>query len=496
MVIHDSIEMPEFSDAGDVQKWFAELSFDQNIKPDDLDDLIAKSTLAYKETMREALLSNTVNDETEIADNFIFVPQPHETVESVYDMVGCREVFRGMRSQYSESSTDNLEAAKRAIVDIYLARLNALLAGDFVILDTVANQAMLSGHTDVASEAKEMMPKGFRVALEGDRRSNAFNRIDYIRNGMGIDQRSYAPKISKKAVKSIVESPQNIRDSVADEKFTAAQIELLKNLQLQPDEIQSHVKSILEKIGKLNNYDEPIAQAKQRPSPIEDGTWQVLQSVGFGIDAARGIFEVPSKSRSLYSCLVTSVHELAHLDQAEADCKVGQELKIASLRGKRVLGIREAGADFAERQFEENLFGTSKPYSLAYANAFKILEQNGSLSSAAMEFYNTKLSEKRGANREQIATEAADRVLRLRRLGLNSQPLNYMEEVNLINGCRDLPLELQKRAIAVTCLDYPDQLRLHEFGLLPRATTDEIDWGELVIQEFTRRIEGLFGEKP
>ena len=105
-------------------------------------------------------------------------------------------------------------------------------------------------------------------------------------------------------------------------------------------------------------------------------------------------------------------------------------------------------------------------------------------------FYDARLRSQPNINLEKAAREASDRVLRLVRGGINSQPMVYAEESIMMHGLSEEDSDVQQRALAVTGLDLVDQVRLHRFGLLDVPTGTSIDWSEYIMDELKQYIPG------
>ena len=78
-----------------------------------------------------------------------------------------------------------------------------------------------------------------------------------------------------------------------------------------------------------------------------------------------------------------------------------------------------------------------------------------------------------GYNLQKAANLAVNRTLRLyRHGGFNSQTLDYAEQGLIVNALRNMkPEEAASFVIASGSFDIKDAVKLHKFGLLPKAET-------------------------
>lgn len=93
------------------------------------------------------------------------------------------------------------------------------------------------------------------------------------------------------------------------------------------------------------------------------------------------------------------------------------------------------------------------------------------------------------------ARKAAEKVLCLiRKGGISFQPLVYIEESILAYELKGQSADKQKRATVVTSFDVVDQVRLHEYGLLPEIPQDiSHDWSTIILRVMQPYINRALG---
>jgi hypothetical protein len=159
------------------------------------------------------------------------------------------------------------------------------------------------------------------------------------------------------------------------------------------------------------------------------------------------------------------------------------------------IGYAEDGsANMRQRKAEEELFGYRRSYADTYASALRAIESGGSIGDATKTFYKAKRSTMPDTSPQAAAKEAADRVFRLVRGGINSQPMVYAEESIIVNELSKASVAAQQRALAVTGLDLVDQVRLHTFGLLDVPAGGSIDWTTYIRDEVVHYMVPERGE--
>ena len=496
-ISHKNIEIPKFDTTEDVEWWALEAASDPNIDNNLLREVFNASTKAYKEKVADAIVNNTsLQDETFHCMSVVLDPQ--EAVGRARNLSETRAKLKEIISSLS-SEPSELDHAKRAITEIYLSKTNALIAEQIPILEYAATGASILGDEATAQAAFSAMPQNLREAIKADNFEKVFKRLDFLRNGLGVDENSQSSGVSENVISAIDEQRLAGHESTTP-KYTPEQIEKMKHFMLSPDQIAKHAENIFYEAGKLSKDASSATEAIARTGRASDNLWQVIQNPGkstFEVDGTRGLYKTTTQNTSLFNVLTVGyMHELTHVNQSESDQKIGAVLRIANTKGKRVSGIREAGANNSQREYSAKLTGSRSRPSMTYVNALRALEQTGSVASAIEAFYDAKLETDPGLDNRKAALEAADRVMRLTRMGgINSQPMVYAEQLLLAHEIKDMSPAAQSRATSVTCLDFTDQIKLHKYGLLPALDSEIIDWEPFVENEMSETIKEAIGSQ-
>lgn len=475
-------EITEFSSSEDVYKWLATSVRDSTIDEPTLLKMSKESANYYKQIVADLLVAGET-PEPSIMDNMSIVINPADTVKLSLSLVQARQFLHSMRHKYKEGG-DRLDGAKRALTDVYLAKVNSLVVSDITTLDYLVNQSNLIGDDDTKQIASELVNKGMRRLLDSNELKTLKN-LDYIRNGIGKDENGRTTAVDNMVVQE--DSSETGEAKLETPLFNQEQRDKLKAFKLDPPEMVKLYSRVLQKAGQLSSED-PSTWSPKRKHRAADELLQVVVNPtanSFAVLGISGAYKVASEPRSLFDIIVVGgAHELEHVNQVQNDRALGEKLSIAELKGKRVGMLRESGANFKQREAELALFGESKPIALAYARALQIIENDGGVFDATRAFFEEKRRITPNLDIKVIAKEAADRVLRLTlNGGINSQPMSYAEEIILNKELRFASPELKERAIAVTSLDLVDQVRLHKYDLLPALENQNIDWLGIILKE-------------
>lgn len=481
----EGVDMPEFHTSDDVYLWIADGVSNKSISPAILTSMAAKSSGVYKSKTAEALVNGDRLSEEDVESQSIVV-NPEVFVQTSIDLRNARKLLLEQRAQYARN-IPGVDGAKRAFVDVYLGKVNSLLAADIPVIDYLAVQSEMIGDEATQEAAMSIMPKGLRSALQSsEHRESTLRRLDYLRNGMGIDADGNATAVAKEV--RPIHSPERV-----EALFAPEQLKKLQSYMVAPEQMQTIFTNILASAGKLSN-EPPETWSVKRSHRASDELFQVVINptiATFAVDGRSGAYKVASGPRSLYDVMVVGgAHELTHINQVEAGVLLSQQLLIADLKGKRISMLGEAGANMNQRAAEQELFGGSKPIVMTYARALQALESGKGRVEATEAFYKEKLRAFPDIDPRAAANEAADRVLRItRKGGFNSQPMVYAEESIMIDELQHASLAMRERASAITSIDLVDQVRLHQYDLLPHMEQAAIDWMPLVLKELDPYIK-------
>jgi hypothetical protein len=480
---------PEFHSHEDVYKWIATAVHDGTIPVDTLRSAAKQSFESYQQKIARSLIDSEMPVDKEF-DSLSIVIQPETIVEQSKNSELTRRYLLDLRTNFKEGGQP-LDGAKRALIDVYLGRLNEVIAKNIPVADYLIHQSEMIGDEEGAQAIKSVLPSSVRSMLESNEmKRSLFKRLDYLRNGLAVNEEGESTALSGEL---LTIPPEAVETNETAAIFTPEQVAILKNTMVSPDEMQTIFSRILGRAGQLSQED-PETWTSKRKVRAADGLFQVIKNPGkltFEVDGTSGVYKVASEPRSLYDVLVVGgFHELSHINQAQADKRMGEVLRIAAVKGKRPSMIREGGANMKQRAGEQKLFGVSKPIALTYARALHALEHGGNLFDAVKAFYDEKRHIMPEVSEQKAAKEAADRVLRLvRQGGQNSLAMSYAEEGILIQELAGASSDMKERAVAVTGLDLVDQVRLHKYDLLPEVSDKGIDWSNLILEELAPYID-------
>ncbi len=451
-------------DADGVYDWFARTAKHNPSQALELTKLMAESyidTVADKLTSEAAVVPEEYEAKSRVIDPQALLAVAASTQEARAALLEQRSVYWEARNE------EGIDGAKSAIVDVYLGRVNSDLASYIPSLVTLREQSVLSGDIETAERATSLIPRGMLRALEeAHTKQRLVKRLDYIRNGIGESGEGTVSVVTQ----AVIESARDA-EFVEGAIFSREQAEALKQTFVDPEAMKTLFEAILERASLLAGPDDTPGNGKFKVLVNPDKST-------FAVNGVNGEYKVASRPQSLYKIItVGGFHELQHINQSLADGRLGRDLQIVRLKGKRVSMLREGGANAIEREAETRLFGYAKPISLTYAKALVELENGGSMLDAITAFAQEKMRVVEGTSALDAHKEAADRVLRMvRKGGLSSHVMAFAEEAILKREVADMEPDAQRRAAAVTGLDLVDQVRLHRYGLLPRVDDGDIDW--------------------
>jgi hypothetical protein len=478
---------PEFHSQQEVYQWAAKAIQEESIETDEVRAVAKQSAVAYKEKAAQALLSDSELT-NEDSDSMSLVLQPKSVIEQNISAEEARQYLLWLRKKHTADGGP-VDGAKRAVVDVYLARVNEVIAKSIPAVDYLIRQSRMIGDEQGMERAQNSLPSAVRSILDNDTsRQELFKRLDYLRNGLGVNEHG-STAVSDEVLRiNETEADTSEQESI----FTPEQTTILKQTMVEPAEMQAIFSRILAKAGLLSEEDSDT-WSTSRKNRARDELFQVVinpTKATFEVDGTSGVYKVASEPRSLFDVLVVGgFHELSHINQAQADRQLGETFQIANVKGKRPSMIREGGANMNQREAETRYFGKSKPFALTYARALQTLESGGSLFAATRAFYDEKRRIMPDTPAKTAAKEAADRVIRLiRQGGRSSQAMAYAEEGILSHELASASPAAKERAMAITSLDLVDQVRLHRYGLLPEIPNEGVDWSELVADELAPYI--------
>ncbi len=488
-LLAEDFDIPQFADRQEAESWLRQ-QLSVGVPGVKMRRLAKASMNHFNDMMIQRLVAGEAGEEMAVPQQVVV--EPAMLISQSKSMNETRQYLVGKRQELSNKAV-GLEGAQRAIVDVYLARINSQIAKNLVMLDELRVQADELGDMTTVSDIDSIVSPTFRQAFSNpETRDSVLQRLDFLRNGMADHREGGGTGVSPFLETVAHEVSDSGEKRIVEPRFNTFETERLMSYVVQPEEAKEVMRRVIERAGLLSQY-KPDESAVLRSDRPKDGLFQVIvdpTKQSYSVNGDQGLYKVSSVPVSLYKFLVVSgAHEPEHINQSQADRALGEQLKIAKIKGKRVAMLRESGANRIEREFEKKLFGVEKPFALTYARALSTLESGGDYFDAAKAFYEEKIKVFPDIQPETAAKEAADRTLRLLNFGCSSQAMAYAEEAIMQHEIRDLPSDAQARATAITGLDLVDQVRLHRFGLLPQSVGERIEWTNIVLDETQELID-------
>jgi len=448
---------------------------------DELRRMAKASMDAYVDAMTGALLADEDIDPLWL-DFRRLVINPESFIEVTTNLYRARDYLTTLRMSFCEGG--NLaDGAKRVVIDIYLAKVNAAIVGAIPSADALLHQSKMVADSDMEDRAGRLVPSAIRRSLlDNERRDEMFRRLDYLRNGLSVDDTGRSTAVTPKVIMAGGGDGSGVEyDSP---RLTHDQVERMKQVKLSPDQMAAIFTEILHRAGMLSS-EPPETWTPDRTVRASDDLYQVVinpSKSSFAVNGVSGVYMVASEPRSLYDVMfVGGFHELTHINQTQSDRALAGTLKIANLKGKRASMLRESGANVRQKAAEREWTGRQKPVALTYARALQALERGDGIMEATKAFFEEKCRLFPTMSRADAAKEAAGRVLRLiGQGGFDSTAMSYAE-----GGLFEAELEVASdsarlRAGAITSFDLVDQIKLHKYGLLPDVSAD-IDWSPHIV---------------
>lgn len=443
-------EIPPLSTAEDVREWFSRSAV-AGI-PREMFHALAKNSQKFFADQAVEKLAQGI--EEPIDDRYeLFNIDPATTVTQLTDFLRARNVLR-REGLLLADDVSNLGDAKRAILEIYIAKINHHIADYLPRAAQIVEQAQYEqqAYEPLMSAMIASMPKSLAQLIIGgvDRRSviqRFEHRLDLLRNGLANTPSALSSAVDTKLLDYTPAKAEQSEHSVP--LFSAEEITILQNTIISPENGALFIRALLDKNGR---HDWPVV-----PNPTKN-TYEA--------SPGKGMFLNTTIERSALELLVVGmIHEPIHIDQKVNADALAEVFKIAGLGGKRSGGIREEGAMREQRRVSDIFIGQqSHAPNLQYARAVHALEQGGGPLDAVEQFLPNNSV---GATKVRAAV---DRVIRLIRKGENTQPMVYAEGYLLDESLHNLEQQYPEVGVHHTTFDIPDQLRLARFGLLPETT--------------------------
>lgn len=407
---------------------------------------------------------------------------PAVLIAKINGLYANRRFIRTVRADLQQSLREHGDLAVEAklmVTDIYRDRVNAMLAEMYPGLQQLLQQVDAQPQEDRQQLLGLLSPVApmvnvARMALASEDIQPAFvRRLDYVRNGAGIDKEGrLTPIHSRMYEDAAVLNARADNAEPTDTVFTPEEIERLGQITIDADAMVELTNTYMRRIG-LQGWEAEM-RANRDSLKVSGVQEKVLVSAKFS--------KTPTQTEPTAGTVAIIEHEVGgekpgHVMQHVNARNNDQALQIGKspkYKGKRASALREPGGLTAEADAMKRYFGQERKMQVAYGKAMEVLLGGGSVCQAAAAFAIEHSADRPAmdeAQKDELYQLAADRVLRLRRNGgHNSQPLNYVEAATVRRVLETLDDDTQKVILAEANFDPVDMLRLHRYGLLPTNT--------------------------
>ncbi len=476
----EELKGQEFNSAEDFYQWYAE-----QINNGDLDKKraleIAKASQEYYENVVAEKIVNDEEIESELTENHQFVLDSEKLLKQMLNLNEAREYIKGIQEDLREND-DLISEAKKSYSKIVNNMIFNKIADRNPKAVVLLEQLKLSDNQESEQKIAEVesvtLPR-IKQYFEQDRKDEILEMLDFYRNGAGRSEKMN--KVFSKLHPDLKSQASLVN---SETKLSEQETKQLRLIKFTPEKTKQFFEQVIERAGLSRDQvgDNGI-------SVIIDKSKDTMSVDSNNLDDIK--IKVGKSNRSLEDIITVGLaHEFEHANQALARKKATESLRLFGLTGRRTSGLKEAGALRSENKARFEFFGATKARANTYGEALKALEETDNIGEAIKAFYQEKITYFPDMNRKKAAKEAANRLIRFMRFGgQNSQPLSYPEALIMEDTLADCDQNNQKRATILTSLNIADQVRLHQFGLLPKELGQEqTNWLEIGLKELKEEI--------
>jgi hypothetical protein len=390
-----------------------------------------------------------------------------------------------------------LAEAKRALVHVYVGRLNTMAAVDVYpgllsLEEQLARSPENAATTELLQRLVRDAPAIGRIhELEGEDRAIAretyARHLDAIRQGAPFEldevDETQAGIFAHRALQELAESIRTLVPKTSHTELT----DLAKQLQgvsWDAQQIKEFIEAVLSEWGMLSDQRVTWQEVDDRDGFAPDEKFQVIvtpRRKNLSVDSTRRIVNIPEGTvrplAGVYpaGALPSVAHELSHVLQGYADYELGQQIPLAQIKGRRYRILREAGGAYQEKILSRDYFGNGRETNPHYLQAYIAKAEGRNRLEVARVFYESTTASKQLSPEEDMAarTLAVNRTARLYRYGgQNSQVLDYVEQSVVCDVLmqRMTPEQVDAFLLGSTSFSLEDSVLLHRFGLLTLPT--------------------------
>lgn len=428
-----------------------------------------------------------------------------------------RRFYRQALERTSAEPDQHLAEAERALIQVYVGRLNTMAAVDvwpgLLSLEEQLTRSSSDYRTsEWTTKLRAVAPAiGDIHDLEGAERLEArevyAKHLDAIRQGAPFElddvDGDEATLFGQQALNDLADAIQTLGPkALAPTGLTELGREL-QDVTWNAIQLQSFFEAILHRWGMLSQSKTSWQQADDRDGFADDGKFQVVitpRRASLSVDSTRRIVNIPEAcERPLVGaypsgalCLVA--HELSHVLQGFADYELGEQIPLARIKGRRYRILREAGGVYQEKVLQREYLGAARGANGHYLQAYIAKTEGKSRIEVARVFYDSvtegqQLSSEDAARSREFAINRTARLYR--HGGQNSQVLDYVEQTIVCDVLTQqlAPDQIDAFLLGSASFSLEDSALLHRFGLLTLPTHAAVSPAHEVMRVFLEEFQ-------
>ncbi len=290
----------------------------------------------------------TIGDTSDIdpPNNFGILVNTEQMAEKITAMRATKNRLKALLSKFSNPG-DNLEYAKRVLVEIYLKRINVSIAKFYLFAKSVKEKSDKFGYANLSVSEKTILSE-VNLSLDHDVQLTKIDKFIFGAsrevdeatqnyNSLSSDLLSYAKHLDE------LRSKINIRESIERMGLDPEKV-LEKNI--SPDDLKKFADVLLEKYGLISSTSQPWKyEIKKRRTFSVQGEIKTIN----GVNIPRNILDVMS---------VLLGHEIeGHVLQHENSSKIPLKIFSEFDGGGRSSLFAEGGAMYMQDKVTRELFG-------------------------------------------------------------------------------------------------------------------------------------------
>jgi hypothetical protein len=457
-----------------------------------LDKLEADSIGYIEKDLTKKFIENDFQGDTLPSPNIISVyKNPEVLVEKASGYRALKEYIINVKADVlaSASPQDPEIDGKLLIIDLYLKRINSLLADEYIDAYKVLKQYQLSDatiHTDIVADLENILP-AFKNTDDSLRNAQVLQRLDRYKNGVSQDADGHYTWKSPEADTLAAQATHANSTEVERSLYNDIDPELLATTEIDGETQGEWIKSVLSDYGLLSEHED---WTSERTGPAADGLWQVIVNDRFkslAVNTKQRVVKIPLKQTPINKAVPVSNHEISHVLQYENRHAISELAILQDIGFDNALEQTEAGGLWQEEIAREALTGKTSDRipGIGYFKALEIKERGGTYGEIVQAYFES-LREHSDINQESAAAQAVNRARRIFRAGgfeyaqdtpllTNTQPLNYLEQKLIYEGLD----EEKRRFLLVGGVTVRNLVRLSQAGLVDTqkiSTPEKMPW--------------------